>query len=101
MCGTGWYGNVFVNKCYRYIPQAMTFTFARDTCMQEGGRLAVVDSNFLRRFILTSVTLARYTSNIQSMFMIKIDTGGILYNDNKYKTSFSISFKYLARNRQL
>jgi len=77
MCGTGWYGNVFVNKCYRYIPQAMTFTFARDTCMQEGGRLAVVDSNFLRRFILTSVTLARYTSNIQSMFMIKIDTGGI------------------------
>ncbi|XP_063447801.1 uncharacterized protein LOC134727351 [Mytilus trossulus] len=66
MCGIGWYGNVFVDKCFRYISEAMTFTFARDTCIQEGGQLASVDNSFLRRFILTSVALARYNSNIQS-----------------------------------
>ncbi|CAG2244165.1 unnamed protein product [Mytilus edulis] len=66
MCGIGWYGNVFVDKCFRYISEAMTFTFARDTCIQEGGQLASVDNSFLRRFILTSVALARYNSNIQN-----------------------------------
>lgn len=73
MCGIGWYGNVFVDKCFRYISEAMTFTFARDTCIQEGGQLASVDNSFLRRFILTSVALARYNSNIQSMCLLLFD----------------------------
>lgn len=51
-CGDGWLGNIFVDKCYKVIFPAIPFVNAVERCVQEGGRLAFVESELESRLLL-------------------------------------------------